>query len=61
MLMIKKCKSVVKSYYLSTKLESKLDTTVLDPEIHIENDEIFCFDRNWHGGGTACYIKGDIC
>ena len=44
--MIKKCKPVVKSYYLSTKLESKLDTTVLDPEIHIENDEIFCFDRN---------------
>ena len=30
--------------------ESKLDSTVLDPEIYIENYEIFRFDRNRHGG-----------
>ena len=29
--------------------ESKLDSTVLDPEIYIENYEIFRFDRNRHG------------
>ena len=30
--------------------ESKLDSTVLDPEIYIENYEILHFNRNWHGG-----------
>ena len=39
-------------------LESKLDSTVLDPEIYIENYEILCFDRNQHGG-VACYIRID--
>ena len=34
--------------------ESKPDSTVLDPEIYIENYEILCFNRNWHGGGVAC-------
>ena len=41
-------------------LESKLDSTALDPEIYIENYEILCFDRNWHGEGVACYIRSDI-
>ena len=40
--------------------ESKLDSTVLDPEIYIENDEILRFDRNRDGGGVACYIRIDI-
>ena len=40
--------------------EHKLDSTVLDPEIYIENYEILCFDRNRHGGGVACYIRSDI-
>ena len=40
--------------------ESNLDSTVLDPEIYIENYEILCFDRNRHGGGVACYIRSDI-
>ena len=40
--------------------ESKLDSTVLDPEIYIDNYEILRFDRNWHGGGVACYIRSDI-
>ena len=40
--------------------ESKLDSTVLDPEIYIENYEILRFDRNRHGQGVACYIRSDI-
>ena len=40
--------------------ESKLDSTVLDPEIFIDNYEILHFDRNRHGGGVACYIRSDI-
>ena len=40
--------------------ESKLDSTVLDPEIYIENYEILRFDRNRHGRGVACYIRSDI-
>ena len=41
-------------------LESKIDSTVLDPDIYIENYEIFCFNRNQHKGGVACYIRSDI-
>ena len=41
-------------------MESKFDSTVLDREIYIENYEILRFDRNWHGGGVACYIRSDI-
>ena len=40
-------------------LESKLDSTVLDPEIYTEDYKILCLDRNWHGG-VACYIRSDI-
>ena len=40
--------------------ESKLDSTVLDPEIYIKNYEILRLDRNWHGGGVVCYIRSDI-
>ena len=39
--------------------ESKLDSAVLDPEIHNENYEIIRFDRNRHEGGVACYIRSD--
>ena len=38
---------------------SKLDGTVLDPEIYIDNYEILCFNRNPYGG-VACYIRSDI-
>ena len=34
--------------------ESKLDSTVLDPEFYIEYYEILCFDRNQHGRDVAC-------
>ena len=36
--------------------ESKLDSTVLDPEISTENLEILLFNGNWHRG-VACYIS----
>ena len=41
-------------------LESKLDNTVLDSEIYIENYEIIYFDRKRQGGGLACYIRSSI-
>ena len=34
--------------------ESKIDSTVLDPEIYIDNYEIHCLDRNQHRGSVAC-------
>ena len=40
--------------------ESKLVSTVLDPEIYFGNYEILRFDRNRHGGGVACYIRSGI-
>ena len=40
--------------------ESKLDSTVLDPEIYIDNHEILRFNINRLGGGVLCYIKSDI-
>ena len=40
--------------------KSKLDSTVLDSEIYIENYEILQFNRNRHRVGVACYIRSDI-
>ena len=40
--------------------ESKLDSTVLDPDIYIDDYEMLRFDRNRHGGGVACFIRSDI-
>ena len=40
--------------------EPKFDSTVLDPEIYIENYEILHFDSNRHGEGFAIYIRSDI-
>ena len=40
--------------------ESKHDSTVLDPEIYIENYKILRFERNRHGKDIACYIRIDI-
>ena len=39
--------------------KSKLDSTVLDQEIYIENYEILRFDRKRHGG-VASYIRSNI-
>ena len=40
--------------------ESKLDSTVHDPEIYLENYEILHFNRNRNGGGVTSYIRSDI-
>ena len=40
--------------------ESELDTSVLDPEISINNYKILCCDRNRQGGGVACYVGNDL-
>ena len=40
--------------------ESKLDESVLEPEIEIDNYKILRCDRNRHGGGVACYIRNDL-
>ena len=39
--------------------ESKLDASVLDPEISIDNYKILRCDRNRQGGGVACYVRND--
>ena len=41
--------------------ETKLDASVLNAEIDIDNYEIIRKDRNRRGGGVACYIRKDIC
>ena len=40
--------------------ETKLDHTILDCEIHINNYSIVCYDRNRYGGGVAIYVKNSI-
>ena len=40
--------------------ESKLDESVLEPEIQIDDYEILRCDRNSHGGGVACYVRNDL-
>ena len=40
--------------------ESKLDASVLDQEISIDNYNILHCDRNRHGRGVACYIRNDL-
>ena len=40
--------------------ESKLDTSVFEQEISIDNYKIQRCDRNRQDGGVACYIRNDI-
>ena len=40
--------------------ESKLDASVLEQEIKIDNYKILRCDRNRHGRGVACYIRNDL-
>ena len=40
--------------------ESKLDESVLEPEIEIDDYKIIQCDRNRHRGGVACYIRSDL-
>ena len=39
--------------------ESKLDESVLELEIEIDDYKILRCDRNRHGGGVACYIRNN--
>ena len=36
--------------------ETKLDHTIFDCEIRINNYSIVCYDRNRYGGGVAIYV-----
>ena len=40
--------------------ESKLDESVLEPEIQIDDYKILRCDRNRYGSGVACYIRNDL-
>ena len=40
--------------------ESKLDESLLESEIQIDNYKIVWCDRNRHGGDVACYIRNDL-
>ena len=40
--------------------ESKLDASVLEQEINIDNYKILCCDRNRQGGGVACYVRNNL-
>ena len=40
--------------------ESKLDESVLQSEIQINNYDLLSRDRNRSDGGVACYIRSDI-
>ena len=40
--------------------EFKLEQSVLEPEIEIDDYKILRCDRNKHGGGVACYIRNDL-
>ena len=40
--------------------ESKLDASVLDPEISIGSHKILRCDRNRQGGGVACYVRNNL-
>ena len=48
------------SFDILTINETKHDHTILDYEIHINNDSIVCCDRNGYGGGVASYVKNSI-
>ena len=41
--------------------ESKLDDSVLNPEVEINGYDLLRCDRNRHGGRIACYIRQDLC
>ena len=40
--------------------ESKLDASVLEQEINIDNYKIVCCDRNRQGGEVACYVRNNL-
>ena len=40
--------------------ESKLDESISEPEIQIDDYKILRCDRSRHAGGAACYIRNDL-
>ena len=42
-------------------IETKLDDTIYDSEISIDDYTVIRNDRNRNGGGVACYIRNDLC
>ena len=40
--------------------ESKLDDSILSPEIHIDNFDTLHCDWNRHWRGVVCYVRSDI-
>ena len=40
--------------------ESKLDESVLELEVQVDDYKILRCDRNRPGGGVACYIRNDL-
>ena len=40
--------------------ESKLDESIFQSEIQIDNYDLLRCDRNRNGGGVECYIRSDI-
>ena len=40
--------------------ESKLDKSITNSEILIDNYDLLRCDRNRNGGGVACYIRNDL-
>ena len=39
---------------------SKLDESILEPEIQIDDYKILRCDTSRHGGGVACYLRNDL-
>ena len=62
LLKIKKLRIIAKSTnaMIISISESKLDESVLEPEIQIDDHKILWRDRNRHGGVVACYIRNDV-
>ena len=40
--------------------ETKLDDSIQNSEVHIENYNLIRCDRNRKGGGVACYVRNDL-
>ena len=59
---IEELRNITKSSNISIigVTETKLDGSVFDSEVNIENYELIRHDRNRQGGGVACYIRKDL-
>ena len=53
-------RDLAKSTNTTSICESKLDASVLEQEINIDNYKIMRCDRNRQGGRVACCIRNDL-